>query len=289
MIERSKKIPFGLMLTIPGFIIIIFAYIFPIFNTIYKSFFKRVGYELVFVGLEGYLEIPKVIPYIQLIIQNTILYIVAYIFLTYWLGMIAALVLNEKFRGRGLFRAIILLPWAIPGVVTATIFTWLFDPTYGLANDILAKLGLPAINWLTDPNIALCTVILVGVWGGIPFTTLILLAGLGSISPELYDQAKVDGAGSWVRFRHITLPQLKGVSAIVILLQVLWSLGTFESVLIMTRGMPLHRSEIIGYTLWITTFRYLNFEQGYAITVLLFMIAAIIISLYLSLRKVGAS
>jgi len=267
------------------------AYLFPIFNTIYKSFLKRMGPKLVYTGLKNYLDIPKVIPYIQLIIQNTIVYIVVFISATYLLGLIAALALNERFRGKGLFRAIILLPWAIPGVVTATIFKWFFDPTYGLANDILVKLGLPAINWLTDPHIALFTVIIVGIWGGIPFTALILLAGLSSILPELYDQAKVDGAGTWARFRYITLPQLKTVSTIVVLLQVLWSLGVFGTVLIMTRGMPLHRSEIIGYTLWMTTFRYLKFEQGYAISTLLFVVAALIIFpyLYFSSRTRGTS
>lgn len=175
----------------------------------------------------------------------TVLWTVACVGLTFAIGLALANLLNRTLRGRTFYRLALILPWAIPAFVS--VFTWrlLYNEKNGLLNKLLAGGGIDAVPWLNDPTWAKLSVIAVNVWLGVPFMLVALLGGLQSIPGELYEAAEMDGAGAWQRFRHITLPGLRGVSSTVILLSTIWTFNMFPVIFLLTRGGPGDATEIL--------------------------------------------
>ncbi|MFH9422870.1 carbohydrate ABC transporter permease [Streptomyces sp. NPDC017529] len=175
----------------------------------------------------------------------TVLWTVACVGLTFAIGLALANLLNRTLRGRTFYRLALILPWAIPAFVS--VFTWrlLYNEKNGLLNKVLAGGGIDAVPWLNDPTWAKLSVIAVNVWLGVPFMLVALLGGLQSIPGELYEAAEMDGAGAWQRFRHITLPGLRGVSSTVILLSTIWTFNMFPVIFLLTRGGPGDATEIL--------------------------------------------
>jgi multiple sugar transport system permease protein len=212
---------------------------------------------------------------------RSLTYVVAVSVAAFGVGLLTALLVNERFRGRAAVRTIIVLPWAIPLVVATNIFWWLLDPSYGLVNYLLQKLGLTAepVQWLTSSTPAFVAVCLVTAWKGYPFFTIMLLAGLQAIPRELYEAANVDGAGRYRRFWYITLPALRSVAAIAVLLNALWVFREFTVIWVLTGGGPVRATE----TLAIATYRaaFQDFQFAYAaalgvVTLLVSLIGSII-------------
>ena len=150
-----------------------------------------------------------------------------------------ALLLNLNLRLRWLARTLALVPWAMPPVVIAIMWRMMLNPTYGPVNEAMRSLGLPGdINWLGDFATALPAVIVVGVWAGMPQTTVTLLAGLQNVSPDLHEAAAIDGAGTWQRFWHVTLPALRPVIVAITSLDLIWNFNSFALVFVLTAGGP---------------------------------------------------
>jgi len=216
----------------------------------------------------------------------TCLYVGIATFLSLALGLSFALLLNQRFKGRATARVLALLPWPIPGSIAALLWVMLLDPTVGFLNHALTKAGLFAtpIMWFSLSTPAFIGVTLATIWKGYPFFTILLLAGLQAIPTELYEAANVDGAGWLQRFRHITLPGLRPVIVIGVLLQGLWSLRDFTLILVMTGGGPGRATETLALYVYNNAFSY--YKMGYAasvgVIVLLLALGGSIVALRLS-------
>jgi multiple sugar transport system permease protein len=194
------------------------------------------------------------------------------------MALLTALVLNERFPGRVLFRTAILAPIAVPTVILALTWQWMYDPFYGLINHYLRLLGLisgPTV-WILQPNSSLWPLIVVGIWLGFPFMSLMLLSGMQGIPQELYEAAKVDGASQFQRFRDITLPQLRTVIAIAVMLHTLWWWNHFDILLILGSGSGQfgYGTMTLPILAWFEAFRWSHLARGAAISVVSMAILA---------------
>jgi multiple sugar transport system permease protein len=195
------------------------------------------------------------------------------------LGMWLALLLNRHFRGKRLVRASMLLPFIVPTVLSTFAWKWMFDPTFSVLNWSLFKLGLieTRIGWLTDPTLALGSVIIVNVWRGTPFYAITLLAGLQTVNPELHEAAAIDGAGAWQRFWRITWPLLLPVTMVVTLFSVIQTFADFQLVYVLTGGGPANATHVFAtyaYQIGINTGL---LGQGAAISLAMFPLLFIIV------------
>jgi multiple sugar transport system permease protein len=196
-----------------------------------------------------------------------------------------ALVLNQAFFGRGIVRTTAILPWALPTALIGLAWAWIFNDQFGIVNDILLRLGLikTGINWLGDPTLATIAVILADVWKTTPFISILLLAGLQSISSDLYEAYSVDGANAWQSFRNITLPLLLPQILIAVLFRFAQAFGIFDLIAVMTGGGPGGATEVVSLYIYSTVMRYLDFGYGAALVVVTFLIliAAVAIASFL--------
>jgi multiple sugar transport system permease protein len=192
-----------------------------------------------------------------------------------------ALLLNSDLRLKGFTRVLALIPWAMPPVVIAIVWRMIYNPNSGPLNAALESVGIPGVNWLGDFRTALPAVIIVGVWAGMPQTTVLLLAGMQSIAPELHEAAAVDGAGPVRRFWHVTLPALRPVIIAVTILDFIWQFNSFGLVYVLTEGGPGGRTMIPPLFTYLEAFR--NREIGYASAMgdVLVVAIMVILSVYL--------
>lgn len=175
----------------------------------------------------------------------TVVWTVVCVALHFGIGLSLAVLLNRRVRLRGLYRMLMIVPWALPPFVSAFIWRYLYNGEYGVFNAMLTGIGLPAVPWLNDPTIAKISVIAVNVWLGVPFMMLALLGGLQSIARELYEAARVDGASPWQQFRHITLPGLSAVAAPVVLIGTIWTFNQFPVIFLVSGGGPGDSTELL--------------------------------------------
>jgi len=200
-----------------------------------------------YIGWENYADLLED-PGFWLTVFNTFLYTITAVILKAVLGIGLAVVLNRDFKAKGLVRAIVLLPWIVPTALSAICFWWLYDATFSGISWALIKLGLIEnfINFLGEPWNARWSLIAANVWRGIPFFTIGLLAGLQTISPDLYEAAELDGAGSWAKFRRITLPLLTPLLTVVTVFSTIWTFADFQLIWVITKGGPAGTTHIFG-------------------------------------------
>lgn len=203
------------------------------------------------------------------------------------LGIAAALVLDREFFGRGLVRVMVILPWAVPHVVAALVWQWMYNPDFGIVN--YGLLLLPWVEstpkWLSDPQYALLAIILVNVWKTYPFAVLLLLAGLQTISDDLYEASAIDGAGPMRRFFDITVPGLRRVLAIVVLLLLIWSFGNFVFIFLMTQGGPAGATNALVVHIYFEAFRFFRAGSAFAMGSLLLAMSIILTSIYIMVSR----
>ncbi len=204
------------------------------------------------------------------------------------LGLAIALIMNREFRGRGLVRAALLIPWALTTVVSARMWEWIYNAEYGIFNAALHAVGLIGTYkaWTIDPVFAFWAAVFADVWKTTPFMALLLLAGLQIIPLELYESAKIDGAGAWSRFRRITLPLLRPTILVAVLLRTLDAARVFDLLFILTGGGPGYATESLSILTYRTLFVTLNFGRGSALAVMVF--AYITLISFVFIRVFGA-
>lgn len=246
----------------PAVVIIVGLAIVPIGWSLLLSFHSA---DLIsdsrWVGLANYQALVKD-PGLKDAIEHTIVYTVLFVPISIGLGLFLAMALNRKIRLIGLYRTALLAPFIASVAAQGVLFSFIFDQRFGVANSLLANLGLPQQGFLGDPDQALFVIVLVGIWGGIGFPLVIYLAALQDIPRELIDAAAVDGAGRWATLWHVTLPQLLPVSIFLFAWQVLLSLQLFDLVYATTRGGPLDSTGVIVYYIYEQAFKL--FHAGYA-------------------------
>ncbi|MEZ4612750.1 MAG: sugar ABC transporter permease [Caldilineaceae bacterium] len=230
----------GYFLVAPVVVCLLVLVVYPFLFAIWISFTDRmVGQPGKFVGFENYLYLMRQ-PSFQATIRNTIVLVVSVQTLKLVLGMGIALLLNQPIRGRQIWRGLILLPWAMPAFVAFITWKLLLAPQGGAINHILISLGLVEthVDFLSTKALAMPSVIAASFWRGFPFWVIAFLAALQNVPKELYEAAAMDGAGAWARFRNVTMPSIRHVVLVVILLSTIWTTNSFEAVWLMTQGGP---------------------------------------------------
>ncbi|WP_172328240.1 carbohydrate ABC transporter permease [Mangrovicoccus sp. HB161399] len=218
---------------------------------------------------------------------HTVIWMAATIPAQLLLGLATAMLLNQHFPWRPLARALIIIPWALPSVVIALMWVWIYDSNYGVANEFLLRLGLirQAIPWLADPDTALGAIILTLTWQGFPFFAVMILAGLQSIPKSYYEAASIDGASAWRQFWHITLPGISGVMMTAVLLRLIWVANSFDVIFVMTGGGPGYATYTLPLYAFVKARTNLDFGYGSAIAVLFTMLLMVVVVIYL--RRTG--
>jgi multiple sugar transport system permease protein len=266
--RRVREVMTGYLYLVPVVVVLGGTVLFPILKAAHMSLYNHVlikPQEYRYVGLANYLRLLHDDVF-WLSLWNSLLWVFGSVSFQFLGGFAAALLLHQSFRGRALVRTITLLPWIIPGVVVALIWEFIYQPNYGLLNDILGRAGLMAerVAWLSSPALAMPAVIATNVWRGVPFFAIMLLAGLQAIPTELYEAARVDGASVVQRFRHITLPMLRPIIVVATATRIVWTFNYADLIFVMTGGGPANATQITStYTLLQA---YSNLDFGYAAT-----------------------
>ena len=205
---------------------------FPMIWGLYMSFTnKTIGNPASFVGLKNYIRLLGDPEYRRSIL-NTVFFTAISIAVKTVLGMLMALSLNQKFKGRNVARALLMIPWTLPNIVVVYNWRWIFNSTGGIANHILKSLHITNsdIIWFGSAGLAMTTIIVANVWRGTPFFGVSILAKLQTIPKDYYEAAEIDGAGLWKKFRYITLPEVKDVTILSALMSTIWTINEFETV-----------------------------------------------------------
>lgn len=279
----------ALFFLLPSFIFVGLFSIFPIVESFRLSFYRLIltlpwlGQKMV--GLENYSDLLSD-PVARDAIGTTLIFIAVTIPLELLLGLGIALVLNQAFRGRGLLRAVVLIPWAIPTVVSSQMWRFIFNDRYGLVNFLLFGADTSRyIAPLADPYFAMMSIMAAEIWKTTPFAALIILAGLQGISDDLYEAASVDGATTWQKFRHITLPLLKPALLLALLFRTIDALRVFDLVYVMTQGGPADATNVLQFYGYKKTFAEGMVGYGSAIAVTVFVMSLMLSLAYLRAFK----
>ena len=231
----------GFLFTLPIVVLVLSLVAYPFCYALYLSMTQKyVGIPPVFVGFDNYVKLTYD-GFFQRAVYNSFIFTGGSVLIKLVLGMGMALVLTSAIRFRSFWTGVLLIPWVAPTVVSALNFLWIFDYSLGVLNYLLVKvLGIlpQGIGWLSEPGTAMASVIGVNVWRGFPFFGISFLAGMKAIPAETYEAAAVDGANVLQRFRHVTLPGIRNILIIVILLSTIWTFNDFAIVYILTKGGP---------------------------------------------------
>jgi multiple sugar transport system permease protein len=271
------------LLVAPALSVFALVLVYPLLEGVRISFFQDtlMSQSRPFVGLDNY-RVVFAIPQFGTVLRVSLTWAIGSVLGEAMVGMLVALMLNRAFRGRGFFRALLLVPWVMPAVVTAVIWRWLYHSEFGVVNQVFGPLGLfpDKENWLGDPSTALWAVMVANIWRGFPFWMIMILAGLQAIEPELYEAARVDGAKGWQLFRYITLPNLRLVLTITSILSFVGNFNNFTLVYALTEGGPVDSTKILPIFIWETAFKFTRFGEAAALATFFALVMAIAILIY---------
>jgi ABC-type sugar transport system permease subunit len=275
----------GYLFVVPIAFSVLSLVAYPFVYAIYLSMtHKLVGLPPVFVGFENYIRLTWD-GFFQRAVVNSFVFTFGSVGFKLVLGIVMALVLTSNIRWRSFWTGVLLIPWVAPTVVSALNFLWIFDGTLGVMNYLLVRVLriLPqGVGWLSEPGFAMASVVAVNIWRGFPFFGISFLAGMKAIPAELYEAAAVDGAGPLQRFRHVTLPGLKNIMIIVVLLSTIWTFNDFQIIYILTKGGPGGTTMVMPVFTYETAFG--AQRLGEAIAVALYLLPALAITIMVLAR-----
>ena len=267
----------------PAMVVTIVLLAWPICMSIYYSFTNKslLGKPVEFVGLSNYVSVLQNSEF-YISLWNTVVYTVLSLSLQLLFGFIVALALNRITRFKGLFRTLCLIPWAFPMIIVSFTWSYLLNDIYGIVNGKLLAWGIVSqpIQFLADPKLAMITVSLINVWFGVPLFAINILASLQTSPKELYEAAEMDGATVWQRFRFITLPFVRVVVGLLIILRTIWIFNSFDLIFLLTGGGPgvsTQTMPIFAYRMGWTLY---SLGRSSAVTILLLIILAVACTIY---------
>lgn len=280
----------GLLLVAPSALVIGALVVYPVAFSIWLGFQERsvFGPTGTFVGLAHYRALLGSEEFWRSF-GNGVVFASGSVFFQVLIGLGLALLVNLPFRGRTLVRGALIFPFIVPTVVAVLVWKWMLNDLYGIVNHWLMAAGLAEapVQWVSTPGTAMTTVVGVNVWLFFPFVVLTVLARLQVIPQELYEAAKVDGANAWQRFFHVTLPAIRGLLLIVILVRGLWMFNKFDSVWLITEGGPLGATQHLPIYIYLQAFGQLDLGRGAAAATLLFVFLLLASLLYFRLFRPG--
>ncbi len=266
----------GFLFVLPIVLLVLALVAYPFGYAVYLSLTRKyVGMPPVFIGFENYVRLTFD-GFFRRAVANSFTFTFASVAVKLVLGMGMALVLSSHIRWRGFWTGVLLIPWVAPTVVSALNFLWIYDYSLGVLNYLLVKVFriLPTgVGWLSEPGTAMASVIAVNVWRGFPFFGVSFLAGMKAIPGELYEAAAVDGATARQRFRHVTLPGIRNIVIIVVLLSTIWTFNDFAIIYILTKGGPGGATQVLPVLTYEIAFG--AQRLGEAIAVALYMLPAL--------------
>lgn len=278
----------GWMFILPTMTGLMILNIIPIIQTIWQSFFKTgaFGRGNIFIGLENYQRLFADDSIWQALI-NTFKYAIVEVPFSIAIALVIAVMLNSKMRGRSTYRAIYFLPMVVAPAAVAMVWKWLFNSEFGLLNHILNSIGLKSVHWLSDPNIAIYAIAVVGIWGVIGYNMVLFLAGLQEIPRDYYEAAEIDGANAFQQFFKITIPLISPTMFFVVVTRVIASLQVFDSIFMMIdkSSQALPKTQSLVYLFYRYAFVENNKGYGSAIVVLLLMIIMVITVIQMVAQK----
>ena len=284
--KRDNRV--GMTFLVPALLVFAAIIVFPVFYSVVMSFFRWRPTEAAtpFVGLTNYIKVFSSHTFYTALF-NTFLYAFGGALFKVLLGLGLALLLNEKFKGRGIARTLLMLPWIIPMTASLTSWNWMFDGMHGIINVILLRLGIvtDSVNFLGEKGLALMCVMSVGIWLGYPQIMVMILAGLQAITPEQYEAARVEGASGRQIFFKITLPALSGVLRTAIILSIIWTFNAFTVIWIMTRGGPSNATHILNTLAYEFAFVKMYYDHGAALSVIVLLLLAVFLYIYSPMQK----
>ena len=276
----------------PGLIIYSVVVVYPMLYSTYLSLFRWDGVapKKIFVGLQNYVILLTHNEVFWVALKNNAIWLLAALLVPTSIGLGLALMLNSRFRGSHIFRSIFYFPAVLSLAVVGLIWTWIYHPDLGLANQFLDAVGLKILkrNWLSDPQIAIYPVILAATWNAVGLPMLLFLAGLQTIPSEMLEAAKVEGAGPIRRFLYVTFPLLRETTLIVLAITSINALKAYDIIYAMTNGGPANRTQLLSTWMYFLTYNYNEVGLGTAIAVVLFSLTLIFAIPYIRLmtRKV---
>jgi multiple sugar transport system permease protein len=272
------------LLLAPALIAIALVLFYPILSLIVTSFFSRATFTRpsVFIGFDNYIDVLTD-PIFGVALRNTILWTGAVTLGQVFVGGCFALLFHHRFPGRGIARVLAIFPWVLPGIVVAVTWRFMYHQEMGLINLILRGVGLNrmASSWLGNPQTAMLSVIVVGIWKGFGFYMLMFLAGIQAIPSELFEAARIDGANERQQIRYVTLPMLRPVIITSTVLGLIWTSNYFDAIFVLTGGGPARMTETLPMFIYNTAFGFYKFEEGMAGSNILLVIVLLSISFYL--------
>ena len=285
---QNSRNGLGLLFMAPATVLLVLFLTYPLGLGVWLGFTDtKIGRGGEFIGLENY-EFLWEDSVTRLALFNTLFYTFIASVLKFFLGLWLAVLLNERLPFKTFFRSVILLPYIVPTALSALAFWWLYDAQFSIISWVLIKLGWidHYIDFLGDPWNARLSVLAANVWRGVPFVAITLLAGLQTISPSLYEAAAIDGATSWQRFKHITLPLLTPMIAVVMTFSVLFTFTDFQLIYVITRGGPLNATHLMATLSFQRAISGGALGEGAAIAISMvpFLLAAILFS-YFGLQR----
>ncbi|MDT0143162.1 sugar ABC transporter permease [Microbacterium sp. PRC9] len=272
----------------PAAAFIVLTMAFPVVFTIYLSLTHWVGganRPPEFVGLDNFIRLFTDDPRFWGATFRTIALTTGAVLAQTVLGVAIAVLLHRKFVLSGLVRSVVLLPMIATPVAVALVWRLMFNPQLGVFNDILQRLGLPASDWLADPNLALWLIGLVDTWEWAPLIALITLAGLTALPEEPFEAASIDGANGWQRFWHVTLPMVRPIVVVAVVFRLIEALKTFDIILVMTNGGPGFVTETLNIYAYNIAFQYQQLGYAAALLIVFFLLVLLVSSSVLRLRR----
>jgi multiple sugar transport system permease protein len=293
MSERRRRIAIqkwgpAYVLILPAIILIVAMMLYPLIQTLIFSF-SSVQLPLLTPVFTGFSNFARVLqnPETPPLILRTLAWIGGTVVIRFVLGFVGALIFNSRVRGTVWLRVLVIIPWTLPSVVAANLWRWMYQGDIGVIDQTLRSIGLGSLaaDWLGDPHLALISVMIAYSWQGFPFVMLLLLAGLQGIPRDQYEAAALDGANWWRIFRDITLPSLRGIIAIALILEVVSSINSFDTITIMTGGGPANATLTFGIDIYRTGFSLFDFGGASALSVLMFAAALVVFVVYALLNQ----
>ncbi len=282
---RRKEAVWGYLFILPNILLVLMFTILPVFFAFGVS---MTDWDILstpeFIGLENYVNIFQD-PVAKITLNNTLVFTALSVPLRIILPIFLAVALNQKIRGLAVYRTSYYLPVITASVAISMVFLWILDTNYGLLNRFLMSLGFDPVGWLSDPKIALFSIVLVTVWRGLGFNMIIFLAALQDVPQDLYDAADIDGANAIKKFFYLTIPLITPAIFFTLITGVIDSFQSFDLVYNMTDGGPARSTYLVGYYIWRQAFEYLHMGYGAALAYLLFFAVLLVTILQWAVRK----